>query len=161
MFKWFYEYSTEVDIPLQKVWDFCINPNHWPQWMDQLESCKMEGEFKAGSMVKAKIKNRTFHLPIFITDVKPFKSCALLMKGPLISQTSSCTLREISRDKTALIMKTSIVSILTPFIKRYFTKHMEAQMQKCRKAILDNAKQNAPSDFRPGEFASICVIDKS
>ncbi len=141
MFKSLHECSTEVDIPLQTVWNFCMNPDNWPQWIDQIESCKIVGEFKAGSTVKAKIKNRNVYVTFLITDVQPFNSCTLLIKAPLCTQTSSCTFREISHERTTITWETSIVSILSPFMKGFFAKRFESSNAKFLKLLQDNAKQ--------------------
>jgi len=141
MFKWAHEYSKEIDLPYRMVWDFCCNPSNWPQWIEQFESCKMEGELKTGSVVNAKIKNRNFHVPILITDVVLFNSCGMLIKAPLFTQTSLCALRGVSNEKTVLIIKTSVVSIFAPFMGRFFTKRVEISNAKCVEALLESSKQ--------------------
>ena len=125
IFKWFHTDSIELNIPLDKVWRLYMNPDNWPQWVDRFESCDYEGALKSGSVVKAKIKNKSIYLPIFITEIQPHKEVKILIKSPFFVQESCTVFKEISPIKTRLIMKTSIKSLFVPFLKSYFLKKCE------------------------------------
>ena len=140
MFEWRHEFSTEVDLPLQQVWNFYANPSNWPRWIDQLESC--EGELKIGSIIQGKIKNRSAYLPIKITDVEPFKTCTHLIKNLLFIQTSSISFQVTSSKKTTLTIKVSVVGLLVPFLKNSLTSRTEDSSVKSVEALLEFTKEN-------------------
>jgi hypothetical protein len=136
MRKWSHEYSIEVDLPLETVWGFYINPGNWPKWLDQIDSCVCEEDLKTGSIVMTKIKNRSLCLPIWITDVVPSQECKILIKAPFFVQQSSFAVSWISPMKTCLTLKTSVESILTPFFKSFYRKRVETQNSKSLEFLL-------------------------
>ena len=46
MFTWTHACSIEVDLPLKTLWDFYTDPKNMPLWVENIESCTREGEFK-------------------------------------------------------------------------------------------------------------------
>lgn len=137
MFKWSHEHSIEVDAPLQTAWDFYVNPSNWPKWEDRFDSCALEGQFKTGAKVKAKIKNMSAHLLILVTDVKPYHECRCLVKVPFSTQESLCTFQEISPGKTRMVLKIYVISLLAPFMKSTFLKNVEKSNAKCIQAFAE------------------------
>jgi hypothetical protein len=92
MFKWYYKHTFEIDAPIQKVWQICADPSNWPKWIDQLESCQFDGEIKAGSIIKCKVKTRfpkDIYIPIRIVDINPYREAISELKVPLMTQETS------------------------------------------------------------------------
>lgn len=129
------EYSIVVDAPLEKVWDFYIDPNNWPTWIDQLESCTFDGKLKAGSIVQAKTAGSNDSVPIMITDVKPYEECGIVIKAPFFTQRSTTTFEKVSPKKTRVTMQTSTKSLFSPFIKSKVNKKIESMLPKFSKAV--------------------------
>jgi len=87
MFCWLHEFSFEVNHPLQKVWDFGINPSNWPKWSEKIESCHCEGKLQPDSLIKVKVKSRfpqDVYIPIKLKEIEPYRECKLLIKVPLL-----------------------------------------------------------------------------
>ena len=143
MFRWSREHSVEVNLPIRKVWDFYITPGNWPKWMDQLESCTFEGELQVGTIIKAKVKNRNAHIQITMTELKLHGEYGILIKVPFFIQESSDVFREISPEKTLVITKTSITSLLAPIMKLYFNKKNKQGNLQCLKALLEMVKNES------------------
>ncbi|CDR34215.1 hypothetical protein [Criblamydia sequanensis] len=137
MFKWFYEYNLEVDLPLEELWSFCTNPSHWPKNIDEFESCMLEAPFQKGSTVKTKIKNKKGHVSIHILDVEPYRSYKTLTKIPFFSQESLTTFQKISKTRSKLTTKTCVKSILTPFFRSYYRKKIEKQYDSFSKIMIE------------------------
>ena len=143
MFRWSREHFIEVNIPIQKMWDIYINPSNWPKWVDQFDFCTFEGELKPGTIIKTKIKNRNVYIQIKMTKLKPYDECELLIKAPLFTQESSCFFQEISTERTLLIMKTSVISLLVPFLKSFFHKRLEYSNSKYLSVFSEIAKNES------------------
>ncbi|MCP4922654.1 MAG: polyketide cyclase [bacterium] len=55
---WIREYQESYKgVSAQAVWDVLTDIDRWPQWHGDLEFCKLEGDFKAGSFFTLKPKN--------------------------------------------------------------------------------------------------------
>ena len=120
----------DVDLPLQEAWNFFMNPANWPKWEDQFESCFLEGDLRAGSKIKAKIKNKPIRILILITEVRPYHECKYLIKSLFFTQESLCTLQEMSPGKTRITLKMCIIGFFVPFMKTIFLKNMEKSYSK-------------------------------
>ena len=70
MFTWSHEDSMEVDLSLQKAWDFYTNLTNWLKWEDRFDAFVLEGTLRTGSQIKAKIKNKTIHIEMLGTEVR-------------------------------------------------------------------------------------------
>lgn len=125
MFKWNNEDMMEVDMPLQKAWDFFTNPNNWPKWDDRLDICYFEGKLTTGSKVEVKIKNKPAKMMILVTDVRPYRECKSLVKVPFFTQESLCIFQEISADRTRITLKVCVISFFAPFLKKLLLKTMQ------------------------------------
>jgi hypothetical protein len=130
MFTWSHEDSIDVDLPLQKAWDLLINPSNWPKWEEKLDACVYEGELKAGSKIKAKIKNKPAEVVILFAEVRQYQEYKYIIKSLFFTQESLCMFHEISSSKTRVIFKTSVISFFTPFMKKYFLKNLEQTRSK-------------------------------
>ena len=139
MFNWSHETSMEVDLSLQMAWDFFINPSNWPKWEERFETCVLEGEFKTGSKIKAKIKNKPIQISILVTEVRPYRECKCLVKSLFFTQESLCVFQEISPGKTGITLKLCVISFLAPFMKKFFLKHAENVHSKCLHALAEFA----------------------
>jgi len=127
MFKWKHEYHAEVDVPLQKAWDFYVQPSNWPKWIDEFESCQYEGELKTGELVKLKAKNKNIYVPVVVGELKPYKELSIFIKVPFFSQASFSAFEKISNEKTSITFKTTVNSIFTLFMKSYLSQKVENQ----------------------------------
>jgi len=64
-------------VSAQTVWDIMTDVNNWPDWHDDLDYCKLEGEFEVGNHFTMKVTNGpkvTIHL-IEIDPGKSFTDC--------------------------------------------------------------------------------------
>ena len=43
-----FERKTEIDAPVEKVWEAIINPNYWPKWFPGIESVSKVTAIKEG-----------------------------------------------------------------------------------------------------------------
>lgn len=141
MFTWSHEDSMEVDLPLQKAWNFYTDPINWPKWEDQFDAFSLQGALKAGSQIKAKIKNKPIHIEIWVTEVRLYDEYKFLVKSLFFTQENSCVFREVSSQKTRLILSTSVVSFFTPFMKNIFLRNIEKTHSKCFIAFAETARQ--------------------
>ncbi len=140
MFTWYHEQVQEVNLPLKKIWSFAMNPHNWPKWIDTIDSCSFSSPLKAGSIVKAKIRNRSGYLSFMITEIEHEVESKILLRTVLGSQESSMNFQEVSRGRTSILHQTSISSILCPFFKSTFLKSGQNQHQKFLNAVLENVK---------------------
>jgi hypothetical protein len=122
MFTWLHEYSIEVDIPIHAVWDFFANPRNWTEWLDEFDSFHSEGDLKTNSTINGKVKGRNIYIPFLITEVIPNASVGMMIKTLLFTQKSTGLCQEISSTKTRITVNTSVTSLLTPFLKSYYSK---------------------------------------
>ena len=141
MFTWLHEDSMDVDLPLQKAWDFYTNPSNWPKWEDRFDACVLEGTLRAGSRIKAKIKNKPIHIEIWVTEVRPYYECKCLVKSLFFTQESLCAFREISPQKTRITLTIYIVSFFTPFMKKLFLRNIEKTRSRRLNAFAGIATQ--------------------
>lgn len=127
MFTWYYECCVVIQAPLKVVWDLCANPSNWLHWSDpeRIESFRLEGEFKPGSKVRAKLKNKSIQLPILIAEVIPYREYKTVFSTVIFKQESACCMEAISPDQTKIVLKVSCISVLVPFMKSYLTKRVE------------------------------------
>jgi len=122
MFKWVHEYSIEVDIPIQKVWEFSTSPGLWHVWNDEYETFHHEGNLKSGSVIKAKVKNANIEIPFNVTTLTPYEECTIFVKVPFFSQEVVCTFKEISTNRTGITFRILIKSWFVLFMKSYLNK---------------------------------------
>jgi hypothetical protein len=131
----------EVNLSLRKVWDFYMNPINWPKWEDRFEACVVEEELKAGSKIKAKIKDKPIQILILVTELRPYHECKYLVKTLFFTQESLCVFQEISAEKTRITLKLCVISIFTPFVKSMFLKNIEKSRSKCLQVLADIEEQ--------------------
>ena len=139
MFKWLHDYSIDIDYPIQKVWDFCIEPKNWLKWMEKCESCHYDGELKSGSMVKIKLASRLsqdIYIPVMLKEIRPY-DVTLVFKLPLITQENFCTFQEVSSSKTRVSVHVCIKGLFVPVLKSYFSRKMENLKSKEFKRFLE------------------------
>ncbi len=125
MFKWNYEDMMEVDVPLQKAWDFYSNPSNWPKWDDRFGSCLLDGEFKTGSKVEIQIKNKLTSVMVLLTEVVACQECKSLVKVPFFTQESLCIFQQISPDRTRITLKVCVISFFAPLLKKLLFKTLQ------------------------------------
>lgn len=136
-----YEYSIDVDIPIQEVWKFSINPVNWSKWNEPIESFHYDEPLKTGSIIKAKMRNQNSYTTMLITELNEFEKFDTSMKFFLLTQKSSCTTNEISPERTRIIFKMTLVSILLPFFRKSCYKRAEKIMQEYLCALVEGTKR--------------------
>ena len=141
MFTWSHEDLMEVDLSLQKAWDFYTNPTNWLKWEDRFDAFVLEGSLRTGSQIKAKIKNKPIHIEMLVTEVRPYHECKCLVKSLFFTQESLCTFHEISPQKTRITLTLCVVSFFTPFMKKIFLKNIEKTRSKRLSAFAEIAGQ--------------------
>ncbi len=141
MFTWSHEDSMEVDLSLQKAWNFYTNPTNWLKWEDRFDAFVLEGILRTGSQIKAKIKNKPIHIEMLVTEVRPYHECKCLVKLLFFTQESACTFEELSPEKTRITLKLSVISFFTPFMKKTFLRNIEKTHSKRLSAFAEVAGQ--------------------
>ena len=141
MFTWTCEDTIEVDLSLQKAWDFYTNPTNWLKWEDRFDAVVFDGVLRTGSQIKLKIKNKPIHIDVRITEVRPYHEYKSLVKVLFFTQKSACTFEELSSERTRIILKVSVISFFTPFMKKFFLKNLEKYRSKCLIAFAEIARQ--------------------
>jgi hypothetical protein len=142
MFKWTHEYSLEVDLPLHMAWDFFTDPSNWPKWEDRFDTCFLDGAFETGAKVTVKIKNTSVHMGILITEVKLHREYRVLIRTLFSRQESLSTFQEISPEKTRIILHSWVISLFTPFMKKFFIKTVEKSCSKILQAFAEAAQKS-------------------
>jgi hypothetical protein len=142
MFKWLHQYVIEVNMPLQEVWEFYMNPSNWSQWMDDFESCHFVQSPVKDSIVSAKIKNKEVFVHFLFTEIKPYQEAALRVSTLFFTQESLTLFQEISLEKTQLTFNTTVKSIFVPFLKSYFLKKCATQYLNCLRVFEQQAKHS-------------------
>lgn len=137
MFKWEHVFSTTVDFPIEKVWDFIIDPKNWTLRKELVLCTELDEPIKTGSIVKYKIKNRIGYVFFVFTEVVPYQYYEFFTKIPLFKQNSYCNLQKESSGKTTVVNKVVVTSFLNPFLKSYYSRNSEKQY----KAFLDKMIQ--------------------
>lgn len=141
MFTWSHEDSMDVDLPLQKAWNFYTDPSNWTKWEDRFDAFILEGSLRTGSQIKAKIKNKPIHIEMLVTEVRSYHECKCLVKSLFFTQESLCTFQEISPQKTRITLTLCVVSFFTPFMKKIFLKNIEKTRSKRLSAFAEIARQ--------------------
>jgi hypothetical protein len=141
MFTWSYEDSMEVDLSLRFAWDFFTDPGNWPRWEDRIEYCTPVGEVKTGSRVVAKVKNKAVTITMWVTEVKPYRECKILVKAPFFTQEALATFQEISPGRTRITLKRCIIGIFVPFMKAFFLKNTEKTYSLRKRAFAEIAEK--------------------
>lgn len=127
MFKWKHQFSTTVNFPIEKVWDFLIDPKNWILRKELEAFFQVEEPIKKGTIVKAKLKNKRGAVHLIFTEVKPYKYFQTVVKIPLFKQESCYSFERQSLEETKIISTLAATSILTPFLKSYYLKNFEEQ----------------------------------
>jgi hypothetical protein len=140
LFKCHYESFWEIDLPLQSVWNFCLNPNNWSKAEKLFDTLVFEEKITKGSVLKAKIKDKNIYVPILISDLQPYENCETYIKIPFFTQKVSFTFQEISSEKTGVKINIIVESLFVPFMKAYFKKKMETTSNQWLKVILEEGK---------------------
>lgn len=136
MFKWTYEISHEVNLPIQKIWEFDTNLDNWNEWTDDFEEYRCEGPFEKGSLIKAKYKKCSkLLLSILITECQLYNIFKFRIKSLLYTQYSTSNYHEISPNKTKMTLKIEFISLLIPFIKSRFNKLIDDYMTKYNESL--------------------------
>lgn len=146
MFKWFHEFSTEVDIPLPFVWDYCMNPRNWHKWNDDIEPCDFEGELELGSIIKMKAKRRNFHLPVLVKELKPYQTITTYIKVGTCYEEKVFFCEEISSTKTRFTLKIHARHFLMPFMKSYLRRRVNKLYAKTLRSLLEAFENRSTSE---------------
>src|SRR5690242_6760622 len=141
MFTWSHEDSMDVDLPLQKAWNFYTDPSNWSKWEDRFDAFVLEGTLRTGSQIKAKIKNKPIHIEIWVTEVRPYQECKCLVKSLFFTQESLCTFQEVSPQKTRITLTICVISFFTPFMKKILLRNIEKNRSKCLSAFAEIARE--------------------
>lgn len=147
MVKWTNKYVIEVNLPLKAAWNFYSDPNNWSRWEDDYLTFLLLGEFKAGAIIKAKLKNKPTLSSIFITEVKPYQEYKTLHNVSFSSQERLYTFQEISMEKTRIILDVYIFSLFTTIATPTFLKKMEDSCLKYRQSYEDIAEKKIDNCF--------------
>ena len=115
MFSWSKDASIEVDVPLEKFWELCINPSHWI-YQERFESCKLEGEFAVGSKILLKLKNKSISLTWVIKEYEKNKYYKVRFSRLLATQENTLFIRESENGKTVITIKIETLGFLAPFV---------------------------------------------
>lgn len=138
MFKWSYEFSTEYDFPIHKVWECSTNPDNYSKFLHQCESIQYD---KEKSVIKAHFKGRKYiRVTILLTEFEMHRKIGTRIKGTLGLTDTVTEYHEITSNKTKIVTKINLVSILTPFLKSYFKKKTDKESAK-QKEILTSLLQ--------------------
>lgn len=65
MFKWYHEYSVEVDASLSLILNFLNDFNNYPKWVDQFDSFSFKKIEGITTTLIAKVKNKNAYFQIF------------------------------------------------------------------------------------------------
>lgn len=113
MFRWGHKSSIEVNASIKDAWDFFTNPSHWPKREKRFDACFLIGDFKPGTPVKAKIKDKPIHIIILITEVKPYSEYRTLIQNLFFRQESLTIFEELSSRSTQITFQ---ICVLGPFV---------------------------------------------
>lgn len=137
MFQWTHEFTSEVNAPLKKTWDFFNNLNNWTKWLDMFESFHCSEELQNGSIIKGKFKNKNSFMSLIVSDVIPYSQAKLTINTLLWSQESITNYYEIHSNKARITTKTTVNSFLVPFCKSRMLKNTEVQFSAMSKAFTE------------------------
>ncbi|MCP5491237.1 MAG: hypothetical protein H7A42_09055 [Chlamydiales bacterium] len=70
IFKWNSEFVVEVEMPLQRVWEYCLDFNNWAKGDKRIEYFSYDTKLDLGAQVKGKIKGRPTFVTILVTNFK-------------------------------------------------------------------------------------------
>lgn len=131
-----FQSSVEINVPIKTVWSFLLDPVNWLIFGDSIESYSYEGEIKTGSVIMCKAKDKEIYIPLFMTNVNPYKETASQIKAFLISMKCTDKYEQISPEKTRIISVGTVKSIILPFAKSSLIKCMNEQTDIGLKALL-------------------------
>ena len=69
------------DVTKESIWKIWTDVNQWPSWHDDLDYCRMSGDFKVGNHFKLKPKG-AFPVKIIITNIeegRTFTDCTCFL----------------------------------------------------------------------------------
>ena len=121
MFKWFYDCQMEADVSIQVAWNFLTNPSNWHKWTSNCDSFALDGEFKKGAQIKAKVKNRSLFFPITVTEMIPYQTYKTFSATLFVSQESLYAFQEITPTKTRITVATYVAALSYPSLNQLCT----------------------------------------
>ena len=65
--------KTYTGVTKEQIWRLWTDVNNWTRWHDDLDYCKMEGEFKVGNHFMLKPQGVS-PVKIMLTEVNPYRS---------------------------------------------------------------------------------------
>ncbi|MDN3507487.1 MAG: SRPBCC family protein [Simkaniaceae bacterium] len=127
MFQLRREYSFEVDVPIEEVWEFSSNCNNWISTNERIENFLIEGPFAAGAKVKVKIKGKDAFVTMWITEVIQNKVYKVLLDFSIYKIETSMSFERSGSDKTRITESTYVSGLIVPFMKSKLLKDLEEQ----------------------------------
>ena len=143
MFRWDHKYSIEVNASIKDAWDFFTNPSHWPKWERRFDVCFLIGDFKPGTPIKAKIKDKPIHIIILITEVKPYSEYRALVQNLFFRQESLVIFKELSSGITQITFQVCVLGPFVPFLKSTLLKNAEQAQAKLIETFMEHSEQAA------------------
>lgn len=120
-----YENSMEVNLPIEKTWELCTNPNIGNLFSDKIEYYCYDEEFKTGSVILGRHKDRNVYIPCLLTEVEPYKKFNCEIKEFLCTIQSFDSYEEVTPGITKIHTIMIFDSPLVPFVKSKLVKEIE------------------------------------
>lgn len=109
---WTRTYSKRVKgLSVDKVWKVWSDVNRWPEWQDDIESAKLEGEFKVGNIFMMRPKGGP-NVKIAIQRAEKNVNFTDITKFPLAQMTGSHDLL-VHGDELELRTTMTVTGLLT------------------------------------------------
>ena len=124
IFKWNSEFVVEVEMPLQRVWEYYLDFNNWAKGDKRIEYFSCDTKLDLGAQVKGKIKGRPTFVTILVTNFREYERLDTLTKAPFFKQETTFIIEEMSSEKTKLKQKVHVSSPFTLFMKGFYEKHV-------------------------------------
>lgn len=136
MFDCLLDYTTEVNLPVEQVWEYDINLDNWYGPNSKLEAYHLTGEIKSGTVVEVKVKgHRRFH-PVLFQEVIKYEKITIVAEAYFSKAIISNFYEAIDSKRTRIVTKSVITSWLMPFVKN----KLKQEIYEAHLAYLDRLR---------------------
>ena len=133
------EFSMETKASEAKIWQIFTDVENWKEWIDDIESSTIDGNFENNTLVTIKNTNKREHSSP-LKDVVVNKSFVLQVKMPL---SKVDFIHEIVKDGDVLKVRFAVEIFGTSafFFKTIFRKSVAKSLPKVAKRLVELAEK--------------------
>jgi hypothetical protein len=134
MFKWTISCNQISSASIKSAWDIWKDVKNWPEWDDEIEWSKLEGDFALHT--KGYLKPKGMGVFQFqISELSDGKSFTTQTKMFMAKMVDVHTVRSIENSKTELQQSVTVSGPLAPFLYFVMRKNLQNGLGKSLKKL--------------------------